>query len=89
MSSRPISVEIPLPSRDRALNSLNSSVTHLSHISDELALPEAKVQAALEKLENSDWESDLENPRNWSSARKWTAVGIVCAYLQILCIFSN
>lgn len=86
MSSRPISVEIPLHSRDRALNSLNSSVTHISHVSDELALPEDKVQAALEKLEKSDWESDLENPRNWSSGRKWTAVGIVCVYLQVLYI---
>ena len=42
----------------------------------ESALPEDKVEEALENLED-DWEDDPDNARNWSSKKKWTAVGIV------------
>ncbi|KAF8903320.1 major facilitator superfamily domain-containing protein [Gymnopilus junonius] len=45
----------------------------------ESALPEDKVEEAFENVED-DWEDDPDNARNWSSKRKWTAVGIVSAY---------
>jgi len=43
----------------------------------ESALPEDKIEEALEDAEE-DWEHDPENARNWSPAKKWTAVCIVC-----------
>ncbi|KAG5650905.1 hypothetical protein H0H81_010579, partial [Sphagnurus paluster] len=45
----------------------------------ESALPEDKVEEAVENIED-DWEHDPANARNWSWGRKWTAVGIVSLY---------
>ena len=33
-----------------------------------------------EKLDElDDWENDPDNARNWSTGKKWVAVGIVCS----------
>ncbi|KAF5381298.1 hypothetical protein D9615_008391 [Tricholomella constricta] len=69
-----------------AVSSTASSVT-VEHektpparpMSGESALPEDKVEEALENLED-DWENDPDNARNWSFSRKWTAVSIVSLY---------
>ncbi|KAF8068729.1 major facilitator superfamily domain-containing protein [Lyophyllum atratum] len=45
----------------------------------ESALPEDKVEEAVENVED-DWENDPENARNWSFGKKWTAVSIVSLY---------
>ncbi|PPQ99251.1 hypothetical protein CVT24_009296 [Panaeolus cyanescens] len=45
----------------------------------ESALPEDKVEEAIENLED-DWENDPENPRNWVASRKWKAVCVVSFY---------
>jgi hypothetical protein len=34
-------------------------------------------------IDDEDWESDPENPRNWSSGKKWTAVAIVSGRREI------
>jgi hypothetical protein len=44
------------------------------------AIPEDKKAELLENLED-DWQDDLENPRNWSSSKKWTSAAVVCAIL--------
>ena len=54
-------------------------VHHVAPGHGESALPEDKVEEALENIED-DWENDPENARNWSTVQKWTAVGIVRAY---------
>ncbi|KAG6873670.1 hypothetical protein C0995_012604 [Termitomyces sp. Mi166 len=48
----------------------------------ESALPEDKIEEALENGEN-DWENDPENARNWTQGKKWTAVSIVSLYTFI------
>ncbi|TFK72092.1 multidrug resistance protein 4 [Pluteus cervinus] len=45
----------------------------------ESALPENKLEEAYENVEE-DWEHDPINARNWSTRKKWTAVGVVSAY---------
>lgn len=76
-------------------NSIASSLTHVlsnekSPVTPELpskfqaghgesALPDDKIEEAIENREE-DWENDPENARNWSTAKKWTAVSIVSFY---------
>ncbi|KAL1725148.1 major facilitator superfamily domain-containing protein, partial [Schizophyllum commune] len=45
-------------------------------------LPDESVEKK-ERLSDDDWEDDPANPRNWSSGKKWTAVGIVSFYTFI------
>ena len=52
-----------------------SSITHVAK-SEEVVLPEDKIDEALGNLE-VDWENDPDNARNWSFGRKWTAIAIV------------
>jgi hypothetical protein len=42
----------------------------------ESAFPEDKKIEALERLDR-DWEHDLDNPRNWTTGRKWRMAGVV------------
>ncbi|KIK56610.1 hypothetical protein GYMLUDRAFT_75996 [Collybiopsis luxurians FD-317 M1] len=62
--------------------SVQSSVTQAIHESNgrgESAIPADKKEEALEALQD-DWEDDPANARNWSPAKKWTAVSIVSLY---------
>lgn len=68
-----------------AASGTSSSATHLSEKlplepvlpgHGESALPEDKLEEAIENLED-DWENDPQNARNWSFGQKWTAVAIV------------
>ncbi|KAJ6486473.1 major facilitator superfamily domain-containing protein [Mycena vitilis] len=43
------------------------------------AIPEDKKTELLENLED-DWQDDDDNPRNWSSKKKWTSAAIVSLY---------
>ncbi|KAJ7129185.1 major facilitator superfamily domain-containing protein [Mycena epipterygia] len=43
------------------------------------AIPEDKKEELLENLED-DWQDDPENPRNWSTGKKWASAGIVSFY---------
>ncbi|KAF9009997.1 major facilitator superfamily domain-containing protein [Cyathus striatus] len=45
----------------------------------ESALPEDKIEEAIENVED-DWESDPENARNWTQRKKWTAICIISMY---------
>ncbi|KAL1704529.1 major facilitator superfamily domain-containing protein [Schizophyllum commune] len=45
-------------------------------------LPDESVEKK-ERLSDDDWEDDPANPRNWSSGKKWTAVGIVRLVLPL------
>ncbi|KAJ7508361.1 hypothetical protein B0H11DRAFT_2184851 [Mycena galericulata] len=38
---------------------------------------------------NSHWEDDPENPRNWSTGRKWISAGVVSLYTFIAPLSSN
>lgn len=42
----------------------------------ESAFPEDKKIEALERIDR-DWEHDLDNPRNWSTGKKWQMAGVV------------
>ncbi|KAJ7637213.1 multidrug resistance protein 4 [Mycena rosella] len=46
------------------------------------AIPEDKKEELLENLED-DWEDDPENPRNWSTGKKWASAGVVSFYTFI------
>ncbi|KAF8214119.1 multidrug resistance protein 4 [Mycena galopus ATCC 62051] len=46
------------------------------------AIPEDKKLELLENLED-DWQDDPENPRNWSSSKKWTSCAVVSFYTFI------
>ncbi|KAF8155816.1 multidrug resistance protein 4 [Crassisporium funariophilum] len=45
----------------------------------ESALPEDKIEEAIENLED-DWENDPENARNWPLSQRWVAMCIVSFY---------
>ncbi|KAH8829077.1 multidrug resistance protein 4, partial [Flagelloscypha sp. PMI_526] len=53
----------------------------------ESALPDDKIQEALERAEDEkvhdDWEDNPENPQNWTSRRKWLAVSVVSFYTLV------
>jgi hypothetical protein len=74
-------------------HSLASSVTHKDKTEKhaKLDLPEEKLEVALEKLKEDDWENDPDNARNWSSAKKWTATAIVItpSLLYTSCFSNN
>ena len=38
---------------------------------------EAKKEQQIIQYGEDDWENDPQNPRNWTSVQKWTAVGVV------------
>ena len=58
---------------------------HFAEGHGESALPEDKIEEALENLEE-DWENDPENPRNWSQKKKWTAVSAVRLHANFLVV---
>jgi hypothetical protein len=43
------------------------------------AIPDDKLQDKIEDGDD-DWEHDPANPRNWSSAKKWTATMLVSCF---------
>ncbi|KAJ7432311.1 major facilitator superfamily domain-containing protein [Mycena galericulata] len=43
------------------------------------AIPEDKLEELIEQHED-DWEDDPENPRNWSTRKKWASAAIVSLY---------
>ncbi|KAG2076656.1 multidrug resistance protein 4 [Suillus decipiens] len=51
---------------------------------------EDKILEDLQKLENdSEWQHDSENPRNWSSASKWTTTAILALYTFVTPLASS
>jgi hypothetical protein len=47
---------------------------------EQLAVPDEKIE------DPDDWEHDPNNPRNWSSLKKWTATSLVGIRLSFPCI---
>ncbi|KAJ7739903.1 major facilitator superfamily domain-containing protein [Mycena metata] len=43
------------------------------------AIPEDKKEELAENLED-DWQDDPQNPRNWSTSKKWASAGVVSFY---------
>ena len=58
---------------------LNVSAKHTEPTSPD---SEDKIEKAVDNLED-DWENDPENPRNWSTRKKWTAACIVRRRLNL------
>ncbi|KIJ70225.1 hypothetical protein HYDPIDRAFT_104912 [Hydnomerulius pinastri MD-312] len=52
------------------------------------AIPDDKVEDEIENIED-DWEHDPINPRNWSSAKKWTATALVSFYTFVTPLASS
>lgn len=49
---------------------------------EQFAVPDSKTE------DTDDWERNPNNPRNWSSLKKWTATSLVGICLSLPCILS-
>ncbi|KAF9525091.1 multidrug resistance protein 4 [Crepidotus variabilis] len=76
-------VSTPLGSRNSLVDIPKTTVTKLMNNStkapekDKLPTSEKVVEKGFEE---DNWDSDPDNPRNWVTYKKWTAVGIVSFY---------
>lgn len=84
--------------KTRETSSARSSVTHVHHDLEEPApklkshasihdgcLPYLKPPLAFPQVvkPEDEWLCSLENPRNWTSSRKWCSAAIVCSTLDL------
>ena len=68
--------EAQAPYHDQEKQTSNVPAATLTGGEGQSAIPEDKKEEALENAED-DWAHDPINPRNWTPAKKWTAVSIV------------
>ncbi|KAF9073047.1 multidrug resistance protein 4 [Rhodocollybia butyracea] len=72
-------------SEEKARTPSEHSSTTAAHVAKvpnghgESAIPDDKKEEAIENVQD-DWEDDEINPRNWSTTKKWTSIGIVSLY---------
>ncbi|KAF4618567.1 hypothetical protein D9613_010177 [Agrocybe pediades] len=89
MSEKEVPVNLVPESRHTlspANSVINEEQTKKTQNASEVTIAQKQGEKAEEKRVNSDdeeWEVDPENPRNWSSVKKWTAMVIVSFYTLI------
>lgn len=75
------------------------SASRASSPSGDTALPERALArretADLEEMlaisgdpRPADWDTDPDNPRSWTTGKKWSMAGIVACYTLVTCVLS-
>ncbi|KAJ7771073.1 major facilitator superfamily domain-containing protein, partial [Mycena maculata] len=70
---------VPVTGESGVPNGLNGSTAEDHPGRGPSAIPEDKKEELIEQLED-DWQDDPENPRNWSTGKKWASAGVVSLY---------